>query len=454
MKHRKQEQKEKLICEFRYGMIAELLNPYLTKEQQRQLIREKAAREYEIPYSSKRTITEATIRLWLRRYKLYGKNGLLPRKRNDVGRAKSFTEGEQSALIAYMEKHPEVPATTAVRTLQRSGKITSYISQSALSRFVRANGLTREQLKREKTQERNLKFEFFKPLECVQADCMHGFSVPDGAGKKRKAILLAFIDDATRRIIYASFSFSERSYEFERGVKHILKTHGRIGTLYADNGATFVSDQTKRILSIVGIHFIHSRPRKPAGRGKIERFFRTVRDQFLRAIDPEEIKNLEDLNIRFRSWLESEYHRNPHRGIGNKTPLEAWIERAEYIIQIDREVDLDEVFLHEISRKIYKDNTFSLDGNLYEIPGILVGERITLKYDPISKNPIHVYHKNKHYADARKLDTYGNSKIKRDTQSKLICEKERISYVPTDLKEASISASLSASKANGGSDEQ
>ena len=133
------------------------------------------------------------------------------------------------------------------------------------------------------SNEKNLKFEFFSPLECVQADDMHAFKVPvtDVNGKKRKAILIAFIDDATRRIVYANFSFTERSYEFEKGIKHILKSHGRIGRLYTDNGATFVSGQTQRILDILGITIIHSRPFKPAGRGKIDmRSYREITQYF------------------------------------------------------------------------------------------------------------------------------------------------------------------------------
>jgi transposase InsO family protein len=283
MRNDEQEMKERLISEFRYGVIAELLNPYLSDEQRQRLIKEKAQREYEVPYSSKHMITEATIRRWLRAYKLHGRNGLLPRRRRDCGKPKSFTEAEQSALTTYLEAHPEVPARTALRILQAAGTITSNISQSALSRFVIANGLTKEELKRVKREERNLKFEFYKPLECVQADCMHAFSVPDSHGKKRKAILLAFIDDATRRILYSCFSFSEHSYEFEKGIKHIVKTHGRIGCLYCDNGSTFVSDQTKRILSIIAVPLFHSRPGKPAGRGKI--VMRTHRYSTLFSLD-------------------------------------------------------------------------------------------------------------------------------------------------------------------------
>ena len=82
---------------------------------------------------------------------------------------------------------------------------------------------------------------------------MHSFSVPDHRGKLRKAILIAFLDDATRRVVYARFCFSENAVEFERGIHHILQAHGRIRQIYTDNGSTFVAEQTKLILASLGM---------------------------------------------------------------------------------------------------------------------------------------------------------------------------------------------------------
>ena len=446
------EKKRRLIKDFRYGIIAELVNPYLKSQEFVELLNAKAAREYEIPYSKKTTITAAAIRLWIKNYKEHGENGLLPRIRKDAGTPKSFTSKEQNILLTYLEEHPEVPASTAVKVLLKEGEIRTNISQSALSRFILANGITRVQRTIEKQNERHLKYQFERPLECVQSDAMHAFPVPFGAdGKMKKAILIAFIDDATRRIVYSSFTHTERSYEFEKGIKHILKTHGHIGKLYTDNGSTFVSDQTKRILSIIGIPLIHSRPGKPAGRGKIERFFRTVRDQFLRPLDKNRVTGLPDLNIRFRTWLESEYHRNPHRGLGGQTPLECWMAKVTYIIQTNQNIDLDDVFLHEESRKIYKDNTFSLHGMLYEVPGMLALKKIKLRFDPVSTDPVMVYFEGKYIADARIVDSYANCRIVRNTHSKTITESQAQSAGPPrdNTHDIRIASSLSASHIGG-----
>lgn len=229
---------------------------------------------------------------------------------------------------------------------------------------------------------------------------------------------MSFLDDATRRVLYANFSFTERSVQFEAGIKHILKAHGLIGMVYVDNGAPFVSRQTKRILDILGIVIAHSTVRRPQGRGKKERFFRTVREQFLRPLDKESIRGLGDLNMRFRTWLESEYHRTPHRGLKGKTPLDAWLEKSRYIVHMEPSIDLEQAFLHEESRKVYKDSTLTLDGTLYEVSSCLIGKRVKIFYDPtMPVKRLEVLYEGKSHGQARIVDSYANTKVKRNATS-------------------------------------
>jgi transposase len=413
------DQRRREIQEFRYSLIAELNNPYLEHGELKRLIAQKAEREYRIPYSTRTRVSRECIREWLQRFRKYGKEGLLPRTRSDLGEHRCLSPDEVSQLTEYLETHPQLTATACLRQLQKQGVIFSSISSSSLSRLVRALGLDREsrmELRRQK--ERSLKFDFHLPLECVQADDLVAFPVPDGTGKKRRAILMSFLDDATRRVLYADFSFTERSVQFEAGIRHILKAHGRIGMLYVDHGAPFVSQQTKRILDILGIVIVHSTVRRPQGRGKQERYHRTVREQFLRPLDPESIRGLGDLNTRFRTWLESEYHRSPHRGLGGRTPLDAWLENSRYIVQLDPSIDLEEACLHEQTRRVYKDSTLTVDGILYEVPSQLIGKRVRLLYDPrMPLKRLQVMFEGVSYGEARVVDSYANTRVKRNLLS-------------------------------------
>lgn len=416
MNDEQREQKRRQITEFRYAMVAELANPYLSTAQVSALIRQKSEQEHEVPYSGKRMLSEACIRKWMYAYKKHGKAGLEPKLRSDTGACRSLSESETALLLSHLEASPQLCATTVLAGLKKQGKIAGTISSSSLSRLVRSAGLDRQRRLQAAAEQKQLKFEFFSPLECIQADCMYSVSVPDGKGKRRKAILLTFLDDATRRILYSHFAFSERAVDFEAGIKHILLAHGRIGRIYVDNGSNFVSSQTKRILDSIGILIIHSRPYTPRGRGKQERFYRTARAQFFRTLDPESLSGLDDLTMRFRRWVESEYHRSPHRGLGGATPLDRWIERAKHIIAFDPAIDLEEAFRHEISRKVYRDSTVTLDGVLYEVPSTLIGERIVLRYNPFEpheRRRLTIFLDDKECGTARKVDTYANTKVRR-----------------------------------------
>jgi putative transposase len=425
MKIEEREAKINLITEFRYGVIAELTNPYLLRGEICRLIKEKAEREYDIPYSNRRILSQDCIRDWLYKFRKYGRDGLKPKTRNDYGVSRCLTKQEQDVFISFLESHPYLTARATLKKLQSDGKIRSEISSSSLSRIIVALGLQREKRLAKKAHEDTRKFEFFYPLECVQADCLHGPAIPDANGKKQKAILIAFIDDATRRILYARFSHSEKSISFEDGSKHILKAHGRIGRIYVDNGSTFVSTQTKRIANILSILIIHSRPGIPKGRGKIERFFRTLRDGFLRPLDIDSVKGLGDLNARLQTWIETEYHRTPHRGLSGRTPIDVWLEKTKHIILMDPTINLEKVYMHETTRKVYKDRTFTLHGKLYEAPVSLIGKKISVFYDPHPPiKQVFVYSNGNLIDEAKLVDTYANSKIRRNTANHQISTNE------------------------------
>ena len=414
MDNEEKERHRQQVADFRYSVVGELCNPYLTDDERKALIKEKTNRLYIIPGSIKKGVSAETIRSWITKYKLNGKGGLLPKQREDRGRPRSFTDTEASKIIELLEKNPQWTATSALKKLQKEGLVKTDIKSSALSRFIQANNLTKKQRVKIIDGKDQRRFAFEGPLECVQADAMHGFPISNSKGRKQKAILLAFIDDATRRILYARFAFSEKSILFEEGIAHILKAHGKIGRLYVDNGSTFVSGQTKRILETLGIYLIHSKPYRPQGRGKIERFFRTVRQSFLNLLYEQEIKNLEHLNILFSTWLETEYHREIHSSLGI-TPLDAWLSKCNTVKRIDPMMDIDSVFLHMKSRKVYKDAIVSVEATAFEVPPVLIGKKVSVFYNPHPPvTRILVRSDGKDYGEARPVDLYANTKVKRN----------------------------------------
>jgi transposase InsO family protein len=418
MDYRDLSKKDYLVSDFRFGIIADLLNPHLSSRELADAVKLKASRKYNIPFSSKTSVTTSCIRKWLALFKSKGRDGLLPKTRKDKGVNKTLSDSEKELILKTIESHPALPASSAVAKLIREGRLFRSVPSSSLSRFLIANDLGRKSRRASSpAPEKSVnKFSYKYPLECVQSDAMHSFSVcvEVGSSIRKKAILIAFLDDATRRILYADFSFSETSVAFEAGVKHILKAHGKIIRLYTDNGSSFVSIQTKRILDSLGIILIHSKPGVPKGRGKIERFFRTARDRFERALDKDSVKSIHDLNARFHTWLECEYHRTPHSGLDSMTPLVAWLSRTQFIRHIDPSVDMDDVFCHEEHRRVSNDSTVSLDGNLFEVPSLLIGKNVKLRFDPHAPvKSIGIFENGVYYGEAKPLDLYANARAKR-----------------------------------------
>ncbi len=431
MNDRERERQIEEVTDFRFKLVAELANPYLSSADRRRMVREKASVEHEVPGVGRRHLSESCILKWLALYRKLGKEGLKPRSRRDTGLSRTMSQAEAALFLSHLEANADLTATAVLRRLQSSGRIRSNPSSSSLSRLVRSAGLERSRRIQTRTEEKTLKFEFFSPLECVQADGMYSVKIPDGKGKRRHAVLLAFLDDATRRVLHASFSFSENSLAFEAGIKHILAAHGRIGRLYTDHGSAFVGVQTRRILDTLGIVLVHSQVRRPRGRGKVERFFRTAREQFFGPLDAAKITNIEQLERRFHAWLESEYHRNPHRGLAKRTPLEAWVEKAHLIVPLEPGLDLEQLFLHEASRKVHKDSTVTLDGALFEVPSDLIGERISLRYDPQrppERRRLQITRSGECIGEARLVDSYANAKVRRTD----ISHQVEITGIPED----------------------
>ena len=204
---------------------------------------------------------------------------------------------------------------------------------------------------------------------------MHGPSVLVAGRQRRKTYLIAFLDDATRVVPAAAFALAENTRAFLPVLKQALLRRGYCERLYVDNGANYRSRHLGLVCAKLGIALIHARPYRPQGKGKIERFFRTLRAQLLTRLSPQDTASLEALNRRLWGWVEGEYHHSPHRGLDGLTPLERWAQTAQQVRFPEPELDLDALFLFEAIRKVAKDRTVSLNGTLYEVDAALIGER-------------------------------------------------------------------------------
>ena len=251
------------------------------------------------------------------------------------------------------------------------------------------------------------------------SDVMHGPKVRLGRSR-RKSYLIAFIDDATRVVPFAAFATAENVPAFLPVFKNALIRRGLPARLYVDNGAAYRSRQLALVCAKLGVVLVHARPYQPAGKGKIERFFRTLRAGWLAHLDATALDSLQTLNRSLWAWVEGEYHNTPHRGLDGRTPLEQWALASAGVRYPDATLDLDEVFLFEATRVVHKDRTVSLNGRLYEVDAALVGQRVVLRYDPDAPpgRALDVVHDGKPAGKATRLDAYANTAVRRGNHSK------------------------------------
>jgi hypothetical protein len=160
---------------------------------------------------------------------------------------------------------------------------------------------------------------------------------------------------------------------------------------------------------------VYCRPYRPEGTGKLERWHRTCRDQFLSELVAARIKDLSDLNARLWSWIETVYHRTAHGGLAGQSPLARYQQDLARIRTLgERAARLDALFYHRLTRKVRKDGTVSYQGRRFEVPYELAGRSVCLLVDPHSGQALGVEdEQGKSLGAATPLDALANVQRRR-----------------------------------------
>jgi len=373
-------ERARAVALFRYCLIREAADAGLSSKQRGRLVRELAGREHAGPFGRPVRVSRETIDRWIRAWRRGGFDALVPSPRRVTPR----TPAEVLELAAGLKR--ETPARTAaqVAAILREHGGWAPDERTLQRHFARLGLNTRPDASAPRVFGR---FEADAPNQRWTGDALHGPSI--GA---RKAILFAFIDDHSRLLGGYRWGHNEDTVRLEAALHKALSARGIPQTLYVDNGSAFVDQQLLRACASLGIRLIHSRPGQPEGRGKIERFFRTVGDQFLVEIataDPP-VPGLVELNRLFTAWVETVYHRRTHSETGH-TPLDRW--QAGDPPTMPTPAQLREAFLWAQQRTVTKTATVSLHGNTYQVDPALVGCRVELVFDPFDLTTIEVrYH--------------------------------------------------------------
>lgn len=400
--------KSEKIALFRYGLIAPLVLEVLPRGEMTRRAREIASHHYDIPFSNRTSVCMDTLVHWALRYRKGGLQALAPRTRQDRGRSRVITSQLADLIERLKRENPHRTGTTLLRELALDSEPNSPpLSASTLYRFLKERGLTERQLLAPPAHK---KFEAQYSNQIWQSDMLFGPYVRRPAGGKMQVCLYAILDDASRLIPHAQFYSSQGLDAFLDCLRQAVAARGVPVRLYVDNAKVYRSHQLARIAASVGILIVHTPPYQPEGRGKIERFFRTVREQFLANLDPKQILTLDDLNSRLWAWIDNAYHRSTHSAL-DTTPLLRWQRDIERIRQIPPATDLRRLFFYRLDRFVRRDSTFLLQKRFYEAPSHLAGQTIEVHFDPTDTSQVEVYFQGQLQGLACLVDTVVNAQL-------------------------------------------
>ena len=385
-----------LVALARWAVISEAVDERLSPSERGRLVADLASRVHRDADGQPVRVTARTIYRWIAAWRTAGFDGLKPRRRSDAGVPR--TDAQILQLAAALRR--EAPARSAAHISEILSRTRGWeVSARTLQRFFAANGLDRARL-----EGRHRAFGRFETAACGDlwfADAWHGPAVDELGG--RAAQLFSTLDDHSRFVPHAAFYPDLTERRFQHCLKTAISRRGIPRRLYVDLGGAFTSTQLKTICGRLAITVVHSAPYRPQGRGKHERHFRTIAEQFAVEVDAAGIATLAELNRYFAVWVEQVYHRRVHRGTG-QSPMERWTSGPSALRAAPDPDSLRQAFLWSAHRQVTKTRTVSLHGNTYEVDPWLVGRRVELRYDPSDLATITVFYNDEPQSHATPLE--------------------------------------------------
>jgi putative transposase len=353
------------------------------------IVQELTTKNYNIPDSRRVHLSAATITRWYYAWLRGGIEALAPNSRSDKGRTQLSAE-VQNTVLQLKKENPSRSLNTIISICERQGLVAKdKLSRASLHRFLRQQQLSKRIIADMHTIERR-SFVATHANDIWHGDVMHGPTIQTPGGR-RKTYLVSLLDDASRLIVHTAFCLGETALDIEGILKQAILKRGLCSKLIIDNGAAYRSGTLQAICALLSIRLIYCQPYEPQGKGKIERFHSTFRNQFLNEIDINKISGLGDLNVRLWAWLEQVYHCRPHEGLQGKTPIDRWREDLVNIKPLGIMASkIDNIFYHRYKRLVRKDATVTWGGNFYEASYEQVGETIYLVVDPHTETALKI----------------------------------------------------------------
>ena len=382
------------IALFRYGLIAPVITDTFEESSQLEYFKKAASKKYLVNGHEEQYAWQ-TIKKWYLQYKKEGYDALVNKTRSDCHSSRKMSDDAIQRIKELKKEYPHISGTLIYNKLSDEGFINpNDICLGTILKFIRDNKILFNET--EGIDRRSFVME--NANDCWQADTSHGPYLTIN-GKKTLTYLIAIIDDASRLIVGARFYYNDNSLNLQDIFKSSVKKYGVPKKLFVDNGKTYKNEQFNIICASLGLVLIHARPYSGASKGKIERFFHTMKETWMRGLNWNEIKSIDELNDLLSQFI-ADYNNSVHSSLKkeneeNITPNARWFKDSHLIKKLDNNF-IDIAFLHTAYPTIRSDAIANIKSHEFEVPMKYIGKKIVVKYNPLDFSTAWIYEDNKY----------------------------------------------------------
>lgn len=397
---------------FRYGILAPLISETLPESiSKTRFFRDAAKRTYTGPTGADIKVSEVTLGRWYYKYQEQGFEGLLPQKRCDTGRSRKLDDDMMEQIKHLKQQYPRLPATLVHQNLFENGTIKrKEISLSTVTRYI-------NQLKLENKLATNSEMRRYERVhinEVWYSDSSTGLYLKT-QGKKKKVWIIAVIDDASRMITGIDVFFNDNYLNVMSVLKSAVTKFGKPKILTLDNGAPYKNKQMSLLAARIGMVLNYNQPYTPVGKAKIERWFKTMKQQWMASLNMNDFSSIDQLRTSLFAYVKK-YNQTLHSSLENMSPMDRFFNEAPLIKRLSDE-QLDKYFLLELERRVSADNVITIANTEYEVDYRYSKQRITIRYSPDMKDVFLVNGHTGELEELKLLNKHDNSHIKRQKVS-------------------------------------
>ena len=403
-----EKQREKIAL-FRYAIISPAVcGAYSDSQSLKGFFRDAATTVYTNPSGEDTKVSASTIERWFYAYKANGFDGLIPKRRTDKGLSRKLDDDIIEQIKFLKTEYPRIPATLIHQKLLENGSIRQGdISLSTITRFINQ---FKQELNINVTSDMR-RYERAHINEVWCGDSSVGPYLTIDKSKKRTYII-ALIDDASRMIVGIDIFFNDNFINLMTVMKSAVTKYGRPQLLNFDNGSTYKNSQINLLAARIGTTIHYNKPYSPIGKAKIERWFRTMKDQWMSTINTNDISTIDELRKSLFSYV-SIYQKRAHSSLNDVSPLDRFFSESPLIKRLNDDL-IEKSFLLEYERRVSADNVIVLNDIHYEVPYIYSKQKITIRYSPDLERVFVVDKVTNEYTPIKLLNKSENSYVKRE----------------------------------------